>query len=102
MTKVRDVCRYVRSKQAGPFWVTFDFFFDGAHSFERYAESPVLGPYLFAKLFGTDPALVKKFPIKSLNVLKISSPRAVPQGGIVERDLHSGQQFARLLDINLD
>jgi hypothetical protein len=102
MTKVKVVCRYVRSKQAGPFWVTFDFFFDGARSFEMYAESPVLGPDLFARLFGTDPALVKKFPIKSLNVLKISCPRAVPQGGIVERDLHSGQQFARLLDINLD
>jgi uncharacterized protein DUF4387 len=102
MTKVKDVCRYVRSKQAGPFWITFDIFFDGATNFDKYAESQALGPALFAKLFGTDPALVKRFPVRSLNVLKISCPRAHPQGGVVERDLHSGQQFARLLDIDLD
>ncbi len=102
MAKVKEVCRDVRSKQAGPFWVTVDFFFDGPQSFEKYAESPVLGPALFARLYGADPALVKRFPVKSLHMLKISYPRAEPQGGMVERDLHSGQQFTRLLDIELD
>jgi hypothetical protein len=102
MAKVKDVCRHVRSKQAGPFWVTFDLFFDGPHNFEKYADSPVLGPALFAQLYGTDPALVKRFAVKSLSVVKISYPRAQPQGGMVERDLHSGQQFARLLEIELD
>ena len=29
MPKLKDVCRYVRSKNAGPFWVTVDIFFDG-------------------------------------------------------------------------
>ena len=60
MATVRDVCRDVRSKQAGPFWVTVDLFFDGPENFEKYAESPVLGPALFARLYGTDPASVKR------------------------------------------
>ncbi|WP_296594927.1 DUF4387 domain-containing protein [Phenylobacterium sp.] len=101
MAKVSDVCRLVRSKNAGPFWVTVDLFFDGADSFRRYAGSEALGPETFARLYGTDPALVKRFPVERLNMIKISYPRSSPQGGMVERDLHCGQQYVRLLDVEL-
>ncbi len=47
------------------------------------------------------PETVLWYPIPDLLVLKISYPRLVPQGGIEERDLHPGQQYARLLDIEL-
>jgi hypothetical protein len=101
MATVNDVCRHVRSKNAGPFWVTIDFFFDGPESFAKYADSGALGPELFARLYGADPALVKHFPVASLSMLKVSYPRAAPQGGMVERDMHCGQQFVRLLDVEL-
>lgn len=102
MARVSDVCRDVRSKNAGPFWVTIDLFFDGPESFARYSESPALGPDLIARLYGADPALVKRFPAPSLNMLKISYPRVTPQGGMIERDLHAGQQYVRLLEVELD
>jgi hypothetical protein len=102
MPTVGDVCRLVRSKNAGPFWVTVDLFFDGPDSFRRYAESQALGPPTFARLFGADPALVKRFPVERLHMVKISYPRSSPQGGMVERDLHCGQQYVRLLDVELD
>jgi hypothetical protein len=44
MVKVSDVCRHVRSKNAGPFWVTIDLFFDGPENFARYGTSESLGP----------------------------------------------------------
>ena len=87
MTTVREVCHHVRSKNAGPYWVTLDLFFDGPESFAKYSQSP---------------ALVKRFPVPSLNVVKISYARATPQGGEVERDMHCGQQYVRLLDVQLD
>ena len=102
MATVKDVCRDVRSKNAGPFWVTVDLFFDGPDSFARYHASDCLGPALFARLYGADPALVKRFPAPGLNMVKISYPRAAPQGGVVERDMHAGQQYVRLLDVELD
>ena len=101
MPTVNDVCRHVRSKNAGPFWVTFDFFFDSEVSFERYSASPALGPDLFASVFGADPSLVKHYPVPSLNVLKISYARTNVLGGEVERDMHCGQQFARILNVEL-
>ncbi|HEY0686565.1 MAG TPA: DUF4387 domain-containing protein [Steroidobacter sp.] len=100
MPSVREVC-HVRSKNAGPYWVTVDFFFDGPDSFERFAGSSAIGPAVFAKLYGIDAGMVKQFRVPKLNILKVSYPRITPQGGEVERDMHSGQQFVRLLDIEL-
>ncbi|HWU79754.1 MAG TPA: DUF4387 domain-containing protein [Caulobacter sp.] len=102
MTTVKDVCRHVRSKNAGPYWVTFDLFFDGPESFQKHHANPALGPRLFQRLFGADPALVRRYPVPDLNVVKISYARTTPQGGMVERDMHCGQQFVRLLDVQLD
>lgn len=102
MTTVKDVCQHVRSKNAGPYWVTFDLFFKGPEAFAKYHQSEALGPELIHRLFGADPTLVKRFAVPSLNMIKISYPRTTPQGGMVERDMHAGQQFVRLLDVALD
>jgi len=102
MPTVREVCRHVRSKNAGPFWVTFDLFFKDRDGFANYAMHPAIGPATFERLFGTDPALVKRFPVESLNMVKISCVRPTPSGSREERDLHSGQMFVSLLDIELD
>lgn len=101
MPTVKQVCRHVRSKNAGPFWVTIDFFFDSPGSFDRYGGSEALGPETMRRLFGADPALVKRFAVPSLHMVKVSYPREKPQGGMVERDMHSGQQYVRLLDLEL-
>lgn len=102
MTTVQDVCHHVRSKNAGPYWVTFDLFFNGPEVFAKYHDAPALGPETLQRLFGADPRLVKKFSVPGLNVVKISYARTSPQGGEVERDMHCGQQFVRLLDVVLE
>ena len=101
MPTIREVCHQVRSKNAGPFWVTIDLFFDGRESFLKYCRSDAIGPPAIASLYGVDAAMVKCIPVENLNVVKISYPRTSPQGGIVERDMHCGQQFVRLLDVEL-
>ena len=102
MTTLQQACRHIRSKNAGPFWVTIDFFFDGADNFARYHASPAIGPAAIASAFGVDAAMVRHYPVPNLHVLKVSYPRAGVQGGQVERDMHSGQQYVRLLGIELD
>lgn len=102
MATVKDVCHHLRSKNAGPFWITIDLFFRDADTFAKYAESPKLGPALFERVYGADPSLVKRYPVANLNMVKISYARTSAQGGEVERDMHAGQQYVRLLDIELD
>lgn len=102
MATVQQVSRHVRSKNAGPFWVSTDIFFSDAQMFQRYAATPKLGADVIAALYGVDAAQVKHYPVESLNVLKISYPRPWPQGGEVERDMHCGNQCKRLLNLELD
>lgn len=84
----------VRSKNAGPFWLTIDIFCGSAEAFERVAKG--VSTERVAKLFATDAATLKRFDIPSLNVVKFSLPRPAIQGTIADRDMH-GASFAALL-----
>ena len=101
MPRLREVCRHVRSKNAGPYWITVDLFFADEDAFRRYANAPAIGAAAIAALLGVDGTQIKRFPIPDLNVVKLSYPRLHPQGGAVERDMHGGQQYVRLLDVEL-
>ena len=99
---VASVCRHVRSKNAGPFWITLDLSFADQAAFDRHAFAPQLQPAAIGALFDVDPAQVKHFAVPDLRVVKISYPRRHAQGGALERDMHGGQQYVRLLDVVLD
>ena len=101
MPKLSEVCRHVRSKNAGPFWITLDFWFKDRESFDRYSQSKALQPESIGALFGADPAQIKAFLVPNLCAVKVSYPRACAQGGVLERDMHGGQQYVRLLDLEL-
>lgn len=100
MPKLRDVC-HVRSKVAGPFWITLDLFFKDRDVFDKYAESPSLQAEAIGALYEVEPSTVKRFVVSDLMVIKLSYPRTDPQGGVFERDMHGGQQFVRALNVEL-
>lgn len=85
----------VRSKNAGPFWVTIDIFCGTAQAYA--ALLPRLHTHEVARLYGAPLQLVKRFDIADLNVIKFSFPRPVVQGSATDRDMH-GAQWAHLLD----
>ena len=100
MTQVKDMVDKVRSKNAGPFWVTLDVFCGSAPRFTRMCE--VLSTSRIATLFNTDEMTIKRFEIPNLFVVKFSFPRPQIQGAIQDRDMH-GAAWAPLLaelDIN--
>lgn len=101
MPKLKEVCRHVRSKVAGPFWVTIDLMFDSQENYDRYNQHPALSAESIADIYQVDAKSVVHYPVPGLKVLKISYPRRVPQGSVEERDLHSGQQYTYLLDLEL-
>lgn len=91
---VDDIALKVRSKNAGPFWITVDVFCGTPAAFERLRAALTSGAV--AALYGVEPQLLKRFEIESLSVIKFSFPRPVVQGAADDRDMH-GAQFAALL-----
>jgi hypothetical protein len=92
--KVKDQVLKVRSKNAGPFWVTIDVFCGTPEAFSTV--SAALKTDAVALLYGTETQLVKRFDIADLHVVKFSIPRPVVQGSAQDRDMH-GAQWAHLL-----
>jgi hypothetical protein len=102
VAKLKDVCKHIRSKNAGPFWITVDLFFDGPQNYAKYHRSEALGANVFGAIYGIDPTHVKRTAVDSLYMVKISYPRPRAQGWKGERDMHAGQQYVSLLDIEMD
>lgn len=94
MVELGTIVDKVRSKNAGPFWLTIDIF---CGSSERFAHlSGALETSAVAALFGADAAALKRFDIAALDVIKFSLPRPVIQGTRSDLDMH-GAQWANLL-----
>jgi hypothetical protein len=98
---LKDVAKYVRSKTAGPFWVTIDIFCEDDASFQRVAAAASLRQEEVAALYGAEARDVKIFPDPKLRVLKISFPRVMVQGSAQDADSHAGQYFVPLLSASV-
>ena len=85
-----DVALRIRSKNAGPFWITIDIFCD-ADGYETVAAIPTEA---FAERL--DAAEVRRFDLPGLEVVKISLPRPQVQGSLRDRDMH-GAALAQVL-----
>ena len=93
---VADLSLEVRSKNAGPFWVTMEVFLRDAAGYAVVADPGFLTAPVIAGLYGIDAGTVQIYRIPALNVVKISFPRPVVQGSLRDRDIHAGQHHVPL------
>ena len=98
---LRDRLVSVRSKNAGPFTVTFDLFFPDAAAFDEVVAAQVVTRERVAALYGLRPDEVLVFNFPPASAIKVSIPRVVPGGGPGDSDVAGGQQFAPLLSLPL-
>src|SRR5258708_4884465 len=94
-----DLALEVRSKNAGPFWMTLEAFSPDGEPY-RIAASLVT-PELISELYPAPPASLQIFRIPALHVVKVSSPRPVVQGSLHDRDMHGGQHHVPLANTAL-
>lgn len=95
-TTVQDLALEVRSKNAGPFWVTMELFMRDDEGYALVADESFLDESTVAGLYRVDALTVRIFRIPSLRVVKISFPRPHAQGSLRDRDMHMGQHHVPL------
>jgi hypothetical protein len=93
---LQDRAIEVRSKNAGPFWVTLEVFLRDDAGYLIAADEEFLTEDVVAGLYGVPAAGVRIFRIPALKVVKISFPRPIPQGSLRDRDIHAGQHHVPL------
>ena len=99
MTKLADLVLKVRSKNAGPFWLTVDIFCGTAPAFEKV--SGLISTQRIAEVFRQNETDIKRFDIPALNVIKFSLPRKVVQGSRFDRDMHGAQAAVLVAELEL-
>lgn len=101
MTTLAELARLIRSKNAGPFELTFDVMFEDEPTYERVKRSGALSREVVARRYGLEPDAVKFFFCDNAFAIKASIPRPVFQGDPRDSDGHGGQQYAPLMDIEI-
>ncbi|MCQ8193185.1 DUF4387 domain-containing protein [Streptomyces rugosispiralis] len=101
MTTLLDYCSLIRSKNAGPFTLTFDFMCHDQAAYDALVATRFLNENLFATLYGADPdqILVVNHPFAL--AVKVSLPRPAVQGDPHDTDCYAGQQYAPLMDMEV-
>lgn len=97
--KISDLVDSVRSKNAGPFWVTIDIFCGSDSAYQSI--SGRLQTEQIAAALRQPMTAVKRFDIDDLNVVKFSVHRPVVQGHPLDRDQHGAQWSMLIEDLEL-
>ncbi len=98
--RLREIAKVVRSKNSGPFQVTFDVIFASNEDFRRVRDSGVVTRALVARLYRISENEIVTFGFfERINAIKITIPRRNPQGSIGETDMHACQQHVPLAEI---
>lgn len=101
MTALAELARLIRSKNAGPFELTFDIMFEDEARYRRVKNSGALTREAVAARYGLRPSEVKFFYCDNALAVKASIPRPHFQGDLRDADGHGGQQYAPLMDIDI-
>ncbi len=101
--KLGNIASVVRSKNAGPFLLTFDVLLPDTATFERLRAGGRLTRETVAQAYGVSPNEILEFNYYSFaNAVKFSLRRPVPSGAPEDTDVYGAQQHVPLMEIYVD
>ena len=101
--RLRDLAGVIRSKNAGPYELTFDVIFRDDESFRLVTANNVINPDMFAALYNmpkSDIIDIVFFP--NARAVKVTVVRPLPSGALGERDVYGAQQHGPLADYTFE
>jgi hypothetical protein len=97
-----ELAKFLRSKNAGPFKLTLDIFFNNSQDYERVKTSGVINKELISKLYmlkSQDAISIIHFDQAA--AIKITFPRRIASGNIGDSDIYGAQQHVPLYEIEI-
>ena len=101
MTKLRDIARVVRGKNAGALYLTLDVMFEDEATYRRVRDCGVLSPRALAPLYGVTDNEVAIIPFDVARAIKITVPRRVRSGSPGDTDVYGAQQHVPLMQLEV-
>ena len=101
MATLFDLCSLIRSKNAGPFVLTFDLMFSSQENYERAKRSQPLTKELLAAIYCQPVDDITLVYHDHAMAIKASMPRPIFRGELADGDCYGGQQYVPLLEIEV-
>ena len=101
--KLFDCADVIRSKNSGPYELTFDIIFKEHDMFERFRDANIMTTQVFAKLYNINEAdITGVIAFAPAKAIKITIVRPLASGDLGECDVYGAQQHAPLLGFEFD
>lgn len=99
--KLMDYTKMLRSKNAGPLWLTMDLSFSDKSTMLKLLQSGILNAAAIAALYDVPEDMVKIIPYPVVNAIKITIPRKHPSGALLDSDIYGCQQHMALANLEV-
>jgi len=99
MKKLIDYTKILRSKNAGPLFITFDLIFNGAEDMQYVAQR--LTKKQISEAYGVAEEKISIISYKVVNSIKITFPRKHVSGSLADNDIYGCQQHVPLSNIEI-
>jgi len=102
MPTLNDLTSIIRSKNSGPFELTFDVIFNDTETYLKVRDSGVLTEQKFCRLYNIEPDKLVTFVwFDAANAFKATIIRPKDSGSFGERDTYGAQQAAPLTSLEI-
>ncbi|MGZ8155108.1 MAG: DUF4387 domain-containing protein [Burkholderiales bacterium] len=101
MAKLWELTKLIRSKNSGPFELTFDVIFKDRESYIRVRDAKLINAEWFARTYRLTPEVVSIINYDAANAIKITIPRPIVSGDVNDTDVYGGQQHGPLVDVEV-
>jgi len=101
--KLVDIADVIRSKNSGPYELTFDIIFKEEAMYKKLAAAKVFNSKMFAELYGIEEDKVMEvINFNPAKAIKITIERPICSGNLGETDVYGAQQHAPLLGLEFE
>ena len=102
-TSLRDIAAVIRSKNSGPYELTFDILFKDAETYEKVCRANCLSAEVIAGLYGITPAqVINVVHFTPALAIKSTIIRPLASGDPGETDVYGAQQHVPLMELIVD
>lgn len=101
--KLIDLAKVIRSKNSGPYEITFDIIFKDRETFEIMCQHKFINEKLISELYHIPESdVINIIEFAPAQAIKATIVRPMCSGDIRETDVYGAQQHAPLLDLEFD
>jgi len=101
--KLTDTAEVIRSKNSGPYELTFDIMFKDLDHFNAFVQANIITKAAFAKLYGiNEKSVLSILDFPPAKAVKITIARPMASGDLGEKDIYGAGQHTPLLSIEYE